>query len=62
MYEIKFKDNKGNKFTYTTFTNVNTEAEALVKYNWYIEKRFNCPCEILEVRKIIWDIIYGLDG
>ena len=54
MYEIKFKDDQGNKFTYTTFTNVNTEAEALVKYNWYIEKkRFNCPCEILEVRKII---------
>ena len=53
MYEIKFKDDQGNKFTYTTFTNVNTEAEALVKYNWYIEKRFKCPCEIIEVKKII---------
>ena len=53
MYNIKFKDNKDNKFTYTTFTNVNTEAEATLKYNWYIQKRFNCPCEILEVRKII---------
>ena len=53
MYEIKFKDDKGNKFTYKTLTNVNTEAEAVVKYNWYIEKRFNCPCEIFEVRKII---------
>ena len=51
MYEIKFKDDKGNKFTYTTFTNVNTEA--LVKYNWYIQKRFKCPCEIVEVKKII---------
>ena len=53
MYEIKFKDDKGNKFTYTTFTNVNTEAEALVKYKKYNKKRFNCPCGILEVRKII---------
>ena len=53
MYNIKFKDDKNNKFTYTTFTNVNTEAEALVKYNWYIQKRFKCPCEIVEVKKII---------
>lgn len=53
MYEIKFKDDKGNKFTYTTFTDVTSEAQAIQKYNWYVQKRFNCPCEIIEVRKII---------
>lgn len=53
MYDVKFKDDKGNKFTYTTFTDVTSETEALVKYNQYVEKRFNCPCEVLEVRKII---------
>ena len=53
MYDIKFKDDKGNIFTYTTFTNVNSEEDALVKYNWYIKKRFSCTCEILEVKKVI---------
>lgn len=52
MYNIKFKDNQNNIFTYTTYS-ANNEEEA--KYLWevYVEKHFNCFTEIIHIKRII---------
>lgn len=52
MYDIKFKDNQNNIFTYTTYS-ARDEDEA--KYLWavYAQKHFACHTEIIEVRKVI---------
>lgn len=52
MFNVKFKDNQNNIFTYTTYS-ARDEEEA--KYLWgaYAEKHFNCFTEIMDIRRII---------
>ena len=52
MYNIKFKDNQNNIFTYTTCSAGNEEE---AKYLWevYVEKHFNSFTEIIDIKRII---------
>ena len=52
MYDIKFKDDKGNIFTYTTYS-AKDEFDAKILWDEYIDKHFNCYCEIIDCKKVI---------
>lgn len=52
MFNIKFKDNQNNIFTYTTYS-AKDEEEAKHLWEVYVEKHFNCFTEIIDIKRII---------
>ena len=53
MFDVKFKDSKGNIFTYTTY-NATMPADAEILWKTYVEKHFpNEECKIITVKKVI---------